>query len=48
MQDVPKHEKVDQSEVEHIKDDMPEATGPVESTDSEDDEERWSRFRSDL
>ncbi|KAL8101427.1 uncharacterized protein LOC141687432 [Apium graveolens] len=49
--EVPKHERLDQSEVEHKEDDMPEATDPVESvesTDSEDDEERWSRFRSDL
>lgn len=48
MQEVPKHEKVDQSEVEHVEDDMPEATDPVEFTDSEDDEKRWSQFRSDL
>lgn len=48
MQEVPTHEKVEQSEVEHMEDDVPEATDPVESTNSEDDEERWSQFRSDL
>ncbi|KAK1393651.1 hypothetical protein POM88_012707 [Heracleum sosnowskyi] len=46
--EVPKHEKMEQSEVEHMEDDVPEATDPVECTDSEDDEERWSQFRSDL
>lgn len=46
--EVPKHDKVEQSEVENMEVDVPEATDPVESTDSEDDEERWSQFRSDL
>ncbi|KAL1802766.1 hypothetical protein ACET3Z_031413 [Daucus carota] len=31
-----------------VEDEGPAATGPVESSDSDDDEKRWSQFRSDL
>ncbi|KAK1368077.1 Transcription factor TFIIIB component B [Heracleum sosnowskyi] len=43
-----KSAQVEQSEVEHMEDDVPAATGPVDSSESDDDEKRWSQFRSDL
>lgn len=48
LQETTKSTQVEQSEVEHMEDVVPAATGPVESSESDDDEKRWSQFRSDL
>ncbi|KAL8107500.1 uncharacterized protein LOC141672986 isoform X1 [Apium graveolens] len=48
IDETTKSTQVEQSEVEHMEDVVPAATGPVESSESDDDEKRWSQFRSDL